>query len=146
MKGNLLIVDDETDLLITLEYYLKDLADKIYTCENGKDALVLLATHEIHCILCDINMPEMNGVELIKIIRGQGRDVPFIFYTGHGSHSHMLEAAKYGAFDFLNKPHLDGIQGTISRGLAKGLGKDNNSSESQEFMSEFRKLLKDSLG
>lgn len=138
--GNLLIVDDEPLLLQSLEYSLKDIAKKIITAVNGKEALNVIAKNEIHCILCDINMPIMNGVELIKKIRADKINIPFIFYTGHGNHELMLEAVKYGAFDFLDKPQLDGLAEVVQRGLNYGLGNEVDA-DSSDFMSEYKKLL-----
>lgn len=140
-KGNLLLVDDEPLIVQSLQYILKNSADKIVVAGNGEEALRMFLSNEIHCILCDINMPIMNGVDLIKKLRADKFDVPFIFYTGHGSHELMLEAVKYGAFEFLNKPLLDGLNEAVMRGLRKGLGIDDNSSDSADFMSEYKKLL-----
>lgn len=141
IKGNLLIVDDEPLLVQSLHYTLKKSADSIMTASNGEEALAVILSHEIHCILCDINMPVMNGVELIKRIRADKIETPFIFYTGHGSHELMLEAVKYGAFEFLNKPQMEGLVEVIERGLKKGLGQLDDSVDSKDFMTEYKKLL-----
>lgn len=139
--GNLLIVDDEPLLIQSLQYTLKKTAENILTASNGAEALRVFGGNEIHCILCDINMPVMNGVELIKKLRADKCDVPFIFYTGHGSHELMLEAVKYGAFEFLNKPQMEGLVEVVERGLKKGMGLEDESSTSTDFMTEYKKLL-----
>lgn len=141
IKGNLLIVDDEPLLVQSLQYSLKKSADKIMVASNGAEALNIIITNEIHCVLCDINMPIMNGVEFIRKLRADKYDVPFIFYTGHGSHELMLEAVKYGAFEFLNKPLMEGLVEVVERGLKKGLGQEDDSVESKDFMTEYKKLL-----
>lgn len=141
LKGNLLIVDDEPLLIESLQFTLRKSADKIFTAENGQDAFSIIQSNDIHCILCDINMPIMNGVELIRKLRHDKFEKPFIFYTGHGSHELMLEAVKYGAFEFLNKPLLEGLVEVVERGLKKGTGQDDESSESADFMTEYKKLL-----
>ena len=141
INGNLLIVDDEPDLLFVLEYALKKYADQIIMVHNGAEALKIIASHKIHCILCDMNMPIMNGVELIKIIRKENIEIPFIFYTGHGTRDLMVEAVKYGAFDFLHKPIMEGLERAVERGLRKGSGKDDLISDSDDLVSDFRKLL-----
>ena len=141
INGNLLIVDDEPDLLFVLEYALKEFADQIIIASNGAEALKIIASHKIHCILCDMNMPKMNGVELIKIIRKENIEIPFIFYTGHGTQDLMVEAIKYGAFDFLYKPLMDGLEQAVERGLRKGSGKDDLINDSDYVISDFRKLL-----
>lgn len=142
MKGNLLIVDDEVMILSKLQMFLEDLAEHIYTAENGPEALAILAKEKVHCVLCDINMPKMTGVEVLKQIRQSNPHLPFIFYTGHGNKELMLEAAKLGAFDFLDKPSLEGLEEVISRGLKQGTSAlPASSADGADFISEYTKLL-----
>lgn len=143
-KGNLLIVDDEVTLLKRLKFNLEEHADQVFTAENGVEALEILAENEIHCIICDINMPKMNGVEVIKRIREQDNEVPFIFYTAHGNQELMMEAVKYGAFDFLDKPSLEGIEEVVCRGLQQGLRKGETAEKSEGTnLSDYKKMLND---
>lgn len=139
-KGNLLIVDDEPLIQKNLKITLEDYASEIYTASNGLEALELIKKHTIHCVICDINMPKMSGVEVIKVLRQENNDVPVIFYTGHGNVELMKEAARYGAFDFLDKPNLDGLEEVVKRGLEKGFQRENVSVD--QFESEYSKLLK----
>ncbi len=141
-KGTLLIIDDEELIVDRVSILLEDLADKILTASNGKEGLQVLDTNEVNCVLCDINMPVMNGIELIKQVRGKGNNVPFIFYTGHGSQSLMLEVVKYGAFDFLNKPALENLEEIVAKGLKAGTG-NAEIEEDGDFVSEYKKLLED---
>jgi two-component system response regulator YesN len=120
-KGNLLIVDDEPFILKTLKYSLSDYADNVFTANNGKEALEIIATSNIHCVVCDINMPVMTGIQVIRKLREEKNDVPLIFYTGHGNNELMKEAVRFGVFDFLNKPDLDGIEEVVVKGLKAGL-------------------------
>ncbi len=142
MKGNLLIVDDEVLIVNNLKITLEEYASEIYSAHNGLEALEVLAKHEIHCIICDINMPKMNGVEFIKTIRANQNEVPVIFYTGHGNQALMLEVAKYGAFDFLDKPNLDGLEEVIKNGLNKGFSRNDNKEDIASFECDYAKLLK----
>lgn len=146
MKGNLLIVDDEPLILTIIKYRLTSVADKIYLANDGVEALEVLKNETIHCVICDINMPRMNGVEVIKNIRANGNEVPFIFYTAHGNHDLMLEAAKYGAFEFLSKPNLDGLESVIGKGLKEGIDRKLGIQVTEDvYMSEYLKLL-DQIG
>lgn len=145
-KGNLLIVDDEPLILRNLKITLEDYADNIFMAENGIKALEIESKETIHCIICDINMPKMNGVEVIANLRAKGNNVPVIFYTGHGNQALMIEAAKYGAFDFLDKPNLDGLEDVVSRGMSQGFVRSKTNDESKiedldAFISEYSKLL-----
>lgn len=144
-NGNLLIVDDEPLILKNLKFTLEDYASEIYTAGNGLEALEVLKVETIHCVICDINMPKMNGVELIKRLRADGNEVPMIFYTGHGNRELMLEVVKYGAFDFLDKPNMEGLEDVISRGLKAGFNrKDVDQADSGEaYVSEFQLLMEE---
>ena len=144
-KGNLLIVDDEPIILKRLKFNLEELADEVFVAENGVEALGVIEANEVHCIICDINMPKMNGVEVIKKIRSSGNNVPFIFYTAHGNQDLMMEAVKYGAFDFLNKPNLDGLEDVVAGGLREGFDRLSDVAVSESaYISEYQKLLRDS--
>ena len=138
MKGNLLLIDDEEMILESSKDLLEDIADKVFTANRGAKGIEVFKSETIHCILCDINMPEMNGIDVIKQIRELNSDVPFIFYTAHGSDELMREAAKYGAFDFLDKPALEGLEEIVKRGLKAGVGSKEESPAN--FISEFQKL------
>lgn len=142
MKGTLLIVDDEPMLLQRLKFNLEEYADNILLAENGMSAIQIIESNTIHCIICDINMPQMSGVEVLKRIREAGIQTPFIFYTGHGNKELMIEAAKYGAFDFLDKPSLDGLEEVVERGLKLGTSTPEPQIDSaSSFRSEYSRLL-----
>ena len=140
-KGNLLIVDDEPLLLKRLRMNLEDYADQVFTAGDGVEALELLTKENIHCVICDVNMPRMNGIEVIKKIRGDNNQVPFIFYTGHGNQEMMLEVAKYGAFDFFNKPDFEGLEEVIAKGLSEGFQHLNEAETDLSLLSDYYKIL-----
>lgn len=140
-KGNLLLIDDEEMILESSKMLLQDIADNIFTAISGKKGLEIIEKENIHCVVCDINMPEMNGVEVIQRVREMNNNVPFIFYTGHGSEQLMREVIKFGAFDFLDKPALDGLEETISRGLREGIG-ESKPDDPMAFISEYQKILR----
>ena len=92
-------------------------------------------------------MPNMNGVEVLEKVRETHPDIPFIFYTGHGSRELMKKAIRFGAFDFIDKPCLDGLEDIAIRGLMQGLGKNpmdqvTDDADSSSFESEYHKLIK----
>lgn len=141
-KGNLLIIDDEVSIVNNLSILLESSADNIYTAYNGLEALEQINDQDIHCIICDINMPKMNGVMVLQKIRENNLiDCPFIFFTAHGNEELMMEAAKLGAFDFLDKPNFDGLEEVVERALREGKGGSVRVSEN-DFQSEFDQLFK----
>jgi len=141
-KGNLLLVDDETLILDRLKVILDDKADKIFIASSGPSALELLNSQTIHCVICDISMPKMTGIEVIKAIRKKNNNVPFIFYTAYGNQAMMMEALKYGAFDFLCKPNLEGLEEIVTKGLKEGLNQKVTKEENKKnYVSEYQVLL-----
>lgn len=122
-KGNLLIVDDEPDLLKSLKTILGDCANTIFTACDGNEALKVVAQEEIHCIISDINMPAMNGIEFLTILRKNGNQVPFIIYTSYGNHDLLRKASSLGVFDFLDKPNIKNLEEVVRKGLESGFDK-----------------------
>ncbi|OQW49170.1 MAG: hypothetical protein A4S09_03645 [Proteobacteria bacterium SG_bin7] len=106
-KATLLVVEDDHDLQEVLFEQLQLLPINIVLAENGASALKIVNGGErtIDAILSDINMPEMNGLELLKNLREMDNFVPFVFLTGYGDKAKVIEALKLGAFDFLEKPY-----------------------------------------
>lgn len=148
VKGkNLLIIDDEEQLLINLSYLFKKYADQVFTAQNGKEGLAILEEHAIHCVISDVSMPELNGIEVIRRLRSQGNEVPFIFYTALKNYELMVEAAKYGAFDFLTKPIFEELESVVAHGLKLGFNKDwesnRNPSEYQAILQELEEGMND---
>lgn len=125
----LLIVDDETHLLAVLEFALRKVAD-VCTAETGFDALKILEEKVIDCVLCDINLPRMSGLELLKELRSRKIDVPFLFYTAEAGREAIEEAARLGARDYFYKPHFKGIETAIVSILS---GKDYAPEPTSEF-------------
>ncbi|HXH75348.1 MAG TPA: response regulator [Bacteriovoracaceae bacterium] len=139
---NLLVIDDEELLLNNMKIMLSSYASSIFTAKNGKEGLSVLDAQEIHCVICDITMPVMNGVEFIKEVRARNNEVPIIFYSAYGSHSMMMEVSKYGAFDFLRKPDFEDLENVVTRGLAEGFNRRHGKERVPgDFISEYQELL-----
>ncbi|HAZ13440.1 MAG: hypothetical protein A2X86_14550 [Bdellovibrionales bacterium GWA2_49_15] len=140
-KTTLLIIDDEKVLLENVAELLAGIADNIVTCDNPFKAIEVLKEGHVHCVICDIFMPGMNGVEVIKKTRELKNEVPFIFYTGHGNKDLMLEVAKYGALDFIDKPNMDGLEHAVVQGLKLGLEQGKQPPDVESDLKDYRKLL-----
>ncbi|WP_413289050.1 response regulator [Bdellovibrio sp. HCB337] len=103
-KGTLLLVDDEPGILNILGKILEGVAGKIDTAAEGAQALEKLKTGQYDAVLCDINMPVLNGLDLLAKVRAMHMQTPFVFLTGYGDKEKMREAMRLGASDFLDKP------------------------------------------
>lgn len=121
MKGNLLIIDDEVSVTESLSYVLKKHADKISVTTNAKDALMLLKSNQFHCVISDISMPDMSGVELIKEARENMIHVPFIFFSAVTHDEVKLQVAQYPATMFVMKPDIKTIVNFLGPMLQLGM-------------------------
>lgn len=100
-----LCVDDEPDLAELVASYLMDHADDIdaRAATSGAAALEVLRSDPIDCVVCDYKMPEMDGLELLDIVREDHPDLPFILFTGRGSENVASEAVRAGVSDYIPK-------------------------------------------
>ena len=101
----ILIVDDEADLLQGLRRTLApQLQARILVAENSAEALKLMAGERVDLVLTDIRMPEMDGMRLLERIRSTDPTVTVIIMTAYGTIEKAVEAIKFGAYDFIQKP------------------------------------------
>ena len=103
------VVDDDDAVRQSLEFLLSTAGIKSLGFESGKAFLDVLPQIDTGCIITDIRMPEITGIELLKQVRQQKPDLPVIVITGHGDIALAVEAMKIGAVDFLEKPFDDDI-------------------------------------
>ncbi|HAN18736.1 MAG: hypothetical protein A2X13_13060 [Bacteroidetes bacterium GWC2_33_15] len=102
---SILIADDEKLNLKFLEKSLHPTRIKIFQVENGEQAVRTFTENPtIDIILMDIRMPDMDGVEAIKIIRKINRDVPIIAFTAYALTNDEVNALNYGCNDYISKP------------------------------------------
>ena len=78
----------------------------VFEAGNGAEALVVLAENRVDLILCDINMPVMDGLEFVKQVSGleNAKGVPIVMITTEGSESHVIQALSFGAKGYIRKP------------------------------------------
>ena len=100
---NILICDDEKDIVNALKIYLNDANYTLYEAYNGKEALKISEEQEIHLILMDIMMPEMDGIEAMVKIR-EISNVPVILLTAKSEDVDKVLGLTIGADDYITKP------------------------------------------
>ena len=105
MGKSILIVDDERDMLQLLKRSLEpELKCRIATAQSGKEALQLIAQQSFDLVLADIKMPEMDGMELLELIKRDHADLTVVMMTAFGGVETAVEAMRSGAYDFITKP------------------------------------------
>ena len=101
----ILVVDDEPDIRDLVKDILEDEGHQVATAENGMAAKKLLRDRRPELVFLDIWMPDLDGISLLKEwSEGDGLPCPVIMMSGHGTVETAVEATRYGAYDFLEKP------------------------------------------
>jgi two-component system, NtrC family, nitrogen regulation response regulator NtrX len=100
----ILVIDDERAIRNTLKEILEYEKYQVELAENAKQALELIKSSDFDLILCDIKMPEMDGLELLPHLIETHPDTPVVMISGHGNIDTAVEAIKKGAYDFIEKP------------------------------------------
>jgi two-component system nitrogen regulation response regulator NtrX len=104
MSRFVLIVDDEASIRQSLEGALKDEGYRIATAASGKDGIEIIRAQKPDVVILDIWMPDLDGLETLKLIKAEWPDQSVIMMSGHGTIDTAVRATKLGAFDFLEKP------------------------------------------
>lgn len=100
----ILVVDDEAVIREGLQRTLDGERFAVETCRSGHAAIELLQEKEYDIIITDLKMPGMNGIEVLKAVKGLQPDVPVIMITGYATVDTAVEAMKNGAVDYISKP------------------------------------------
>lgn len=101
----LLFVEDEEDLLQIISDALKKLQANYLTATNGLEALEIIKDNpDIDAVITDINMPYMNGLEMIKNMKENGLDIPIVIMSAHTETEYVAKANEYGVKEYLLKP------------------------------------------
>ena len=101
------VIDDDEAVRQSLEFLLKAAGIPVRGFESARAFLDVLPTVEHGCIVTDVRMPEITGIDLLKKVKQVRPELPVIVITGHGDISLAVDAMKIGAVDFLEKPFDD---------------------------------------
>jgi DNA-binding NtrC family response regulator len=103
--ARLLIAEDEANLRLVLQKELQRLGYRVQAAPDGEAALRRLEESNVDVLLCDINMPNMDGMELLRRVHERPNPPEVIMLTGQGTVETAVEAMKLGAYDYLTKPY-----------------------------------------
>ncbi len=138
---HILIVDDD-DVIRTLLIRFLEKEHTLFCARNGAEALDILQAHqaEIDLVLCDIEMPQVNGLEVLKTVRSQYPGIDIIMISGSANTRVAVQAIREGAYDYISKPFhdIEEVSFTIQR------WKKQQSLESKlsEYASLYREMMK----
>ena len=103
MAQTILIIDDEKSIRKTLSEILTFEGFVVDEAGDGAEGLKKIKENNYDCILCDIKMPKLDGIEVLEQMRETNADTPFIIISGHANIETAVGAVKKGAFDFISK-------------------------------------------
>ena len=132
------IVDDDEAVLDSVRLLLRSVDYDVETFSSAKAFLEQAPHIRAGCLLLDVRMPGMSGLDLQQQLRQRGVPIPIIFITGHGDVPMAVQAMQAGAFDFLQKPFRD--QDLLDR-IAEALTLDQNRRNNQLHMDDVRERL-----
>lgn len=100
----ILVVEDDEDMRENLRRLLSGAGYDVQLASNGVEALTALSAQPCHLVLTDLIMPDMGGLELLKVIRQHNRHLPVVFLTALGDRATYDRITQMGAADFVPKP------------------------------------------
>lgn len=103
-KFRILIVEDDAIALEMISFGLKEHFGKLYVAKDGLEGFEIFKKHNVDMILTDIHMPNLNGLEMIKLILQIKPNQNFIVMTSYDSDKNLLDSIKCGALNFIPKP------------------------------------------
>jgi two-component system nitrogen regulation response regulator NtrX len=141
MSRTILIIDDERAIRDSLAGALGDEGYKALTAPSAKEGIEIIRKNNPDCILMDIWMPEMDGLQALSEFKIHEFQIPVIIMSGHGNIETAVKATKLGAFDYMEKPvELDRVLLLIRNALAaRDLSQENQALKKQ--LSQRRPLL-----
>ena len=120
-NARILLVDDEQEWLDILSLAFTDAHWLVHTASSAEEARTILRENSHDLVLCDMSMPGVNGIELLKQLRAEGEDTPFIIMTGVGTIRTAVEAVQFGAYNYITKPfRSDDLEALARQALEHG--------------------------
>src|SRR6185503_12423363 len=119
-QHSILVIDDEEQMLDSLRLNLQQAGYSVSTARSGEEALALFDGGNFDLVLCDLQLPEMHGMDVLKKLKEKAASTEVIIISAYGSIENAVEATKSGAFHFVEKPfEFDELQLLIDRALER---------------------------
>jgi signal transduction histidine kinase/CheY-like chemotaxis protein len=130
-RARILVVDDEDQVVQIFRDLLTQQGYEVVSCDNGDDAITTVTTGRFDLVLTDINLPGVDGLEVVRAAKAADKDTVVILITGYASTTTAIDALRQGAYDYITKPFdLWETAKAIERGL-----------ESRNLILENRRLI-----
>lgn len=126
--AKVLIIDADEAMRDQVAGYLQNTGYNTFTAPDGETGLAMIQSEKPGCVLCDLNLPKLDGINVLRHIANADAELPIIVISGEGEMSDVVEALRLGASDFLIKPivDLEVLEHAIERSLERyNLRQDN---------------------
>jgi two-component system response regulator MtrA len=137
-SGHILIIDDEAGLRQTMARILLRAGFEVTTVASGKETLAIINEHAFDLVYLDIRMPDMNGLEVLKLIHAQYPELPVLLFTAQPDLHSAVEALRRGATDYLMKPLKPEVIVDRTRAILSEQAKKKRRREIQRQMEELQ--------
>ena len=137
------VIDDDDAVRQSLEFLLKTAGIAVRGFDSAKAFLEVLPHVTSGCVITDVRMPEITGIELLQKVKTANPDLPVIVITGHGDVSLAVEAMKIGAVDFLEKPFDDDL---LLAAVRAALNRDSDAGKRKAELAAIQEKLADLSG
>ena len=119
MASSILVVDDARSTLRALEAILSREGYTVLSAASGEEALTHIEKHDVDLLLCDVKMPKMDGLTVLRQVKTHDPGIAAVMMSGHGDINTAVVAMKEGAFDYLVKPvSKDDLLKTVQKALS----------------------------
>ncbi|MFH1791727.1 MAG: response regulator [Candidatus Omnitrophota bacterium] len=117
------VIDDEPGICELLEKAFTEDGCEVVAVTDSEKAVETVEKEKPDCILLDIKMPKIDGIDVLSRIKGLSRSAPVIMITGYGSLETAMESMKLGAYDYITKPFdLDFVKTLVRHSMEPGRG------------------------
>jgi DNA-binding NtrC family response regulator len=138
-QKTILLADDDVNLRRVLEFQLTEAGYEVLTARDGAEALEIFTGNDFDCVISDLRMPKLSGLELLEKIKAINAEIPVIVITAFGEVETAVTAMKAGAFDYINKPfNREEILLTLERAVSFSETKSENRQLRELVDKEFR--------
>jgi two-component system response regulator FixJ len=135
------VIDDDDAIRRSLSFLLRTSGILVRTYDSAGEFLREAQRLPAGCVITDVRMPEMDGIELVRQMRAAGLPMAAVVITGHGDIALAVEAMKAGAADFLEKPFRDTeLLGAVNQALKAGAPSLVNEADAQRYRDLFERL------
>ena len=137
------VVDDDPAVLSSIQWWLESLDYQVRTYPTAEEFLERHVTSTPSCLVADVRMPDMDGLELQQRLADSGACIPVIFLSGHGTIPVAVEAMSRGAVDFLEKPYeKEVLKQRIEKALERSAAQDSRQTSLAEIRANFDALTR----